>query len=136
MFSPKINFLPQPLPGIASKASRVVLEFTCAASVAINDLVYQDSVNQSTAVECTDNTTVQPTIGVVIDKPTTTSCEVLVLGIQEGYTGLSIGSKIYLDTDGTVTTTKPSSGYMQVLGTAVATDTIFFLPNSQRVLQV
>ena len=114
----------------------MVLEFNCAASVAVNDLVFQDSTNSLTAVECVDNTTTEPTIGVVIKKPTATTCEVLVLGIQEGYSSLSIGAKVYLGTDGAVTTVKPSTGYMQILGTVVASDTIFFLPNSQRVLQI
>lgn len=120
----------------AQQASRVVLEFDCDASLAVGDLVFQDTVVANKVIECTDNTTVEPTIGVCITKLTATTAEILVLGTYAGYSGLTIGSKVFLDTDGTETTNAPSTGYLQTLGTVVAPDTIFFLPNSQRVLQI
>lgn len=119
----------------SEQATRVVLVFNCASSAAIGDLVYQDTTVETLVNVCEDNTTLEPAIGVIIDKREDTVCEVLVLGVYVGYTGLDIGDRIYLGTDGTVTTTKPSVGYMQTMGQAVAGNAIFFLPNSQRVLQ-
>lgn len=133
MISNNIRFISAPPSG---RASRVVLLFDCEATAAIGDLVYQDSVVQNKVIVCTDNTTLEPAIGVIIEKPTSTTCNVLVLGLYDGYAGLTIGDKVFLDTDGTVTTgTKPTSGYVQNLGQVVAPDTIFFLPNTTRVLQ-
>ena len=131
--SNSIRFLPVPP---SASATRVELKFDCEASTQVNDIVYQDSLNANKVLSNINNTRVNASIGVVVRKPTTTTCVVLVLGINDGYTGLSIGSKIFLATDGTTTTTKPTSGYLQTLGTAVSTTQVFFLPNNQRVLQV
>ncbi len=128
-----IQFIPPPITGAAS---RVELQFDCDATAQINDIVYQDATNPTKVITNVNNTELNISIGVIIGKPTTTTCVVLILGINDGYTGLSIGSKIFLDIDGTITETKPSSGYVQILGIAVSTTQIFFFSNAQRVLQV
>lgn len=119
----------------AVQATRIVLTFDCEASAALDDVVYQSTLDNSKVLVNTNNTEVQSSIGVIITKPTSTTCEVIVLGIKSGYSGLSIGNKVFLDTDGTTTSTKPATGYVQTLGIAVAPDTIFFQPNATRVLQ-
>ena len=90
--SNSIRFLPVPP---AASATRVELKFDCEASTQVNDIVYQDSLNANKVLSNTNNTQVNASIGVVVRKPTTTTCVVLVLGINDGYTGLSIGSKIF-----------------------------------------
>lgn len=133
MLSNNIRFIQAPPSG---QASRIVLTFDCEATAAIGDIVYQDALNDTKALVNTDNTETQPSIGVIIGKPTTTTCQVLVLGIENGFSGLSIGNKIFLDTDGTPTSTKPATGYIQTLGIAVSATQIYFSPNATRVLQV
>ena len=127
-----IKFIPAPPDGVSS---RVELIFDCEVSTVVGDIVYQDTVVQTKVITNTDNTHVQPSLGVVIRKLSSTSCVVLTLGIHEGYTGLPIGSKVFLATDGTTTTTKPATGYVQTLGTTVSPTQIFYLPNTTRVLQ-
>lgn len=134
----RINFL-IPIPGTQTsveQATRIVLTFDCEVSAAVDDLVYQDAITETKVLVNTDNTQQKPTIGVILTKPTSTTCEVLVLGIRTGFTGLSIGQKVFLDTDGTATSSAPSTGYLQTLGVAVSSTTIFFTPNATRVLQV
>ena len=55
---------------------------------------------------------------------------------DRGYTGLTLGSKVFLGTNGSITTTKPATDYVQTLGTVVSSTQIFFVLNTQRVLQV
>lgn len=129
------RLVPNPSAEVAA-ASSLVLEFDCEATAAVNDIVHQDSINDTKVIVNTNNTEVKPSIGVIIEKVTSTRCKVLILGIQAGYTGLSIGSKIFLDTNGTPTSTKPSTGYVQTLGIAVSATQIYFTPNATRVLQV
>lgn len=130
-----ISFV-QPVPSPnAVQSTRVVLTFDCDVSLAVGDIVRQDDTLDDKVVTCTDNTNVKPAIGVAINKPTTTSVEVLTLGVDDGYSGLTIGGKVFLATDGTYTQTKPATGYLQTLGLAAASDRIFFLPNATRVLQ-
>ena len=50
----------------------------------------------------------------------------------EGYSGLTLGSKIFLSDTGTVTHTKPTNGYLQILGVAASDEGILFIPNSVR----
>lgn len=133
MLGSTIRFVSAP-PG--NKASRMVIEFDCDAAAAVGDLVFQDSLVAEKVNVCEDNTTLEPCIGVLILKLQATRCQVLILGLQDSYSGLSIGDRVYLGTDGSITTTKPATGYMQSLGQVVAPDTVFFIPNSQRVLQI
>jgi hypothetical protein len=116
-------------------ATRVVIAFDCDASLAVGDIVYQDAITDTFVNKSVNNTEVQPSIGVVITKLTTVRAEVLILGLQAGFAGLSIGAKAFLGTTGGVTSTKPATGYVQTLGVAVSSTQIFFQPNAQRVLQ-
>ena len=121
----------------AIQATRVVLQFDCDSSAAVGDLVFQDDTTPDFVNVCVNNTEVRPTIGVVIQKLTTTRVEVLVLGIYEGFTGLGIGDKLFLSATGTVTDTAPATpGYWQTLGVAVSSTSAFFMPNSTRVLKI
>lgn len=119
----------------ADQASRVVLPFNIDPGASIGDIVYQDPLTANAVIVNTDNTQVKPSIGIVIAKPTPTTADVLVLGIYTGFTGLTIGDRIWLGTDGAATTTPPGEGYQQALGIAVAADTVFLMPNNTRVLK-
>ena len=119
----------------AAKSSRVVVEYDCDASLAIHKPVHLDSGTSNKVLESTLNTNPDLSIGIVISKPTPTTCEVLILGIEEGFSGLSIGSRQYLGETGGLTEVAPTAGYQQVMGTAVNVDTIFFVPNNMRVFK-
>lgn len=120
----------------ADTALRVVIGFACQAGLVTGDLVYQSSVDDKSVIKVPDNTLVAQTIGVCLEKPTTTTCKILVLGVVDGQTGLTKGGRIFLSTTGTLTTTKPATGYLHNLGVAVSATEALFIPNNVRLLQV
>ena len=119
----------------AKTSNRVVDFFDCDASAAVGDLVYQDTTVDQSVIVASNNTTTEPIIGIVFDKSDSTRCRVLFIGVMVGYSGLTRGGKIFLSTLGGVTTTKPATGYMHILGVAVSATEILFLPNNVRILQ-
>lgn len=136
-YNPLTGFLDltsAPAPGSQS-ATRVVLQFNCDVSAAVGDVVYQDSLNDQKVIVAVDNTSVQPAIGVIINKIDPTTCEVLILGLYEGFSGLTIGRAVFLSTSGGISSLDPATGYSHKLGVAVAPDTVFFTPTTTRVLK-
>lgn len=97
--------------------------------------MYQDPTTADRVLSNTDNNQVKLTIGIVISKPTSTTCKVKVLGVEDGFSGLSIGDRVWLSPTGGLTTVTPATGYQQVLGIAVSSTKIYFTPNSSRVLK-
>lgn len=119
----------------AETAKEIVIPFDCEASASINDLVYQDPANDKKVLVNTDNTLVYQTIGIIKEKPSPTSANVLILGIFDGFTGLTRSTKVFLQTDGTAGQTLPTTGYVHNLGVAVSETEILFIPNNIRVLR-
>jgi len=67
-------------------------EYTCTATEGVGDAVFlstADTVLQSDA----SDTTRMPVIGIIVEKPTTTSCWVIHAGIVTGLSGLTVGSR-------------------------------------------
>ena len=116
----------------AQESERVVIPFNCDVSASVGDLVYQDPSNDEKVIVLTDNTTVYQCIGIILTKSAATTANVLVLGLYEGYAGLSRGNPIFLSTSGTITTTKPASGYLHRLGVAVSSTKVLMIPNNVR----
>lgn len=120
----------------AESATRIVLTFDCEITAAVGDVVYQKDGDDTFVLVNVNNTQVKASIGVIIEKGVGgITCDVLVLGIEDGFSGLSIGDKVWLSGSGTPTSTKPGTGYLQNLGTAVSATQIYFQPNTQRVNQ-
>lgn len=126
------NFPNVPLSGGGSSIvqNQTVHVMDCAASVAVNDWVYQSPVTNNLAVKVTSNTQVEPTIGLVKAKPTATTCEVILIGL---YSGLSLTGrgKFYLSGSGGETFLPPSSGtgvFVRNLGVSFGNGTIFINP--------
>lgn len=108
----------------------------CLVSATIGDLVMESSTTINTVDVVTDNTDIRPVFGIIISKPTTTTCVILLLGVIAGFGGLTKGRKIYLSTSGSLTSTPPTTGYLQSLGVAKESDEIDFYPNMQRVKRI
>lgn len=119
----------------AENAQRVLIEFSCLSSVAINDLVYMDSSNPETVITATGHTHLNQIIGVVFSKPQTTIARVLVLGLASGFSSFTVGGRVFLSETGVPTTTRPttSPGYLHNLGVAVSSTDFLFIPNNIRV---
>lgn len=118
----------------ADTARKIILSFQCVASANVGDLVYIDPSNPNKVLVQTGNTLSNHTIGVIDTKPQATIAEVMVLGIKQGYSGLSTGQKVWLSTSGTVTTTMPTTGYKHPLGIATSSTDVLFIPTSVKVL--
>ena len=108
----------------------------CLASAQIGDLVVESEVLVDRVDVVGDNTDVRPVFAIIIDKLSDTECVILLLGVIGGFSGLTKGRKIFLSTSGGLTSTPPSTGYMQSLGVAKEASIIDFFPNMQRVKRI
>ena len=118
---------------ISESAKRVADIRNCLSTVAVGDIVMESDIIVNGVESTVDNADLRPAIGIVLNKPSTTTCEVLFAGTIGGFVGLNKGTKIFLDTDGSITSTAVTSGYLQCLGTARDVDTVDFNPQLNRV---
>jgi len=100
----------------------------CDSTLAVGDLVYESATSALTVDEVTDNSDTRLVIGICIDKPTSTTAEILFKGSMTGLTGYTPGKKIYCSPTGTLTSSLPSSGYVQILGNCSDGTQIDFSP--------
>lgn len=118
-------------------SSRLLLEERdCLAGAQVGDLVVESEVFVDRVDVVTDNTDVRPVFAVIINKLTSTRCEILLLGQISGYTGLTKGRKVFLSETGRITSTPPTTGYVQSLGVAKEDSIVDFRPNMQRVKRI
>lgn len=83
--------------------------YSCDAGVSVNDVVYVSSAD-TVAKADSDNISAQPLIGLVLDKPTSTTAVVIYYGEISGFSSLSVGETYYLSTNpGQITNIAPSS---------------------------
>jgi hypothetical protein len=116
----------------------------CTAGEAIGDFVYVSAApvagqDQVRVADPTDAAKV-PAIGVIISKPTSTTCRVQWGGISPAlFSGLNAGSVCFLDRDASPTETPPSpSGdnvYVQALGISFAADRVLIDPDLSMTLR-
>lgn len=118
----------------AASATEYTKTFDCAVSVSIGDVVYPSDATDNLVITNTDNTKLSPSIGVVIAKPTTTTCTVQMFGeCSLTFTGIQRSKKVFLDTDGTLTTSVPGTGYLQQMGFSYENTKVFIDPQEIRV---
>jgi hypothetical protein len=103
--------------------------FDCPASIVVGDAVYLDSSGEVDKAFAGIPTT-PPAIGIVVEKPTTTSARVVALGKSGSvFVGLVAGSQYYLSdlVVGGVTDTPPDedSERFQIVGTAVSASEMY-----------
>lgn len=113
-------------PSQAEQAPRLIQIFDTDAGTAIGDLVKVTGNNFVSTIA--DNTVPEipnGVFGIAFSKPTATTCGVLFVGIQGGYSGFTTGSALYLDTNGLLTHAAPATGTLQQLGFAISTTEIF-----------
>lgn len=100
-------------------------------NVSLNDIVYLSNI--SGVIERNiDNREIFPSIGIVIDK-TASLCSVLLYGeCQTVFSGLIKGKPVYLSDTGSLTSIRPTTGYVQIMGFSYDTDKIFVNPSLNR----
>jgi hypothetical protein len=115
-------------------AEKVSDVFVCLGTVQIGDLVRPSTATSNTVETIPTNSYPGLALGVVISKPTTTSCEVLISGKLSDLTGLDFGKVMFIGVDGKLTTTPPLTGHSQKMGIAMTSSTAFLLPSSEKVV--
>ena len=108
----------------------------CATSVSTGDLVMESSTLVDTVDTVTDNTDLRPVFAIVISKESATECTILLLGEVAGFTGLTKGRKVFLDTSGSITATPVTTGYLQCLGVAKEFGIVDFRPQMDRIKRI
>ena len=93
--------------------------YTCPAAVDLRDAVHIVNPGVVTIADKNDPANL-PVIGLVVAKPTTTSCIVRTIGFLEGFTGLAEGETYYLGADGKITNTATTTSgeALYVMGVA------------------
>lgn len=108
---------------------------TCASSDVVGDLVRVTApLKVVSRVSITDVLTM-PAIGVIIQKPSSTSAVVQCTGLIQGvYTGLTPGGMYFVGSNGRPTISVPTPGvgtsvFLQLIGVAVDADVLLLAPN-------
>lgn len=105
----------------------------CLVGASVGDLVMESASVANTVDITTNNVDSRPIIGVIVEKPTTTTARIASSGTVTGLSGLSKGDTVFLSASGTITSTVPVSGYIQYLGVASEIDEVNFQPSIIRV---
>lgn len=141
--SGKVRYLINPFTGeldayrdTVTKSRFVVETRDCLASASVGDLVMESETLVNRVDVATDNTDIRPIFAVIIEKTSATECVILLLGQMSGFSGLTKGRKVFLSTSGGITSTPPTTGYLQSLGVAKEDSIVDFRPNMQRVRRV
>lgn len=104
----------------------VGFEANCTAAEAPGDPVVFSKTTAGTVERLYSNTyDNRLVVGIIVSKSSDTECIVVTMGILEGIAaGLSEGLPVWISETGGVTTTRPPSGDLQIIGNAVGTDAI------------
>lgn len=122
-------------PQIASTEKLVLSGLTCSPSTQVRDLVIADSTIDYTVniVETNKKTEIpHGVLGVVISKQSQTECTILIRGRVSGFSGLQMGSHLFVSKAGQFTTDVPDTGVVQELAVAISSTEILYDPKDPR----
>jgi hypothetical protein len=115
--------------GPTTTPSRIVLnDLQCDSGAAVGQPCREDPLISGKVLVETDNSNAKwPTgvFGVILQKPTATTCSVLVLGEADLYTGLTAAKNVFLSPTGNITQVVPTSGILQRVGRATSSSKLF-----------
>lgn len=109
-------------------------EADCNLTDAVGDPVKVESAGKVTGVSTNVYTNLM--VGILKEKLTDTRCIVIIAGFLSGITsGLSQNKAVFISTSGGLTTTPPTTGHLQTIGTAISpTDLIVSAAPSKVIL--
>lgn len=125
--------------GPAGASGADVRNAICPSGVAVDDLVYitGDEVGGALQVDTVDidDPAKMPALGVVLTKPTATTCTVHLRGELTGLSGLTAGAPVFVGTNSQLTTTVPAlpgSGirHLQRMGGMISATKMLFDPST------
>ncbi len=117
-------------------ANALVQLFDCDSDAAISNLVIADTVADNKVLAIGSNVYTNLVFGIIISKPTTTTCNVLLAGGYEATTGLVNGKAVFVGPLGTPVTTPPTSGSLQAIGIALSTTKVSFNFSPNKVILI
>jgi len=118
---------------VSDEAKSLIAIRNCDSTLSIGDLVWESTSNALEVIEVTNNIDSRLVIGICIDKPTSTTAKILFKGSLTNLSGYTAGKKVYCGTSGEMTSTVPSTGYLQVLGNCSDGTHIDFSPAMHQI---
>jgi len=116
-------------------AEKISSEFLCDISSVVGDVVVPSTTVSNKVDSLSSNVYSNLAFGVIIDKITPTTCEVLISGkLTEGISGLDFGKVVYINPAGVITTSVPTVGHQQKMGMAIKSNELFLLPSLEKVI--
>lgn len=115
-----------PPPAPATSAPKLIANFITDAGTAVGNIVRVNGTN--TVTKITDNfsaTIPNGIFGIVTNKPSSISADVIFVGIQGGYSGFTAGLPLFVSVAGVPTHTPPTTGMVQQIGFAVSSTELF-----------
>ena len=124
-------------PDLASESTTSVpltAFFDCLVGSVLGDTVVLSTSVANQVDTLTSNVYPGLAIGIILAKPTSVICEVQLIGVLTDITGgFSIGLPVFIGPTGVLTTTKPTTGSIQVMGTSISTTKVVLIPSSNKV---
>lgn len=110
----------------ATQAPKLIATFNTDVGTDVGDFVKVNGNNTVTAI--TDNSVSEMpngVFGICYSKPSSLVAEVLFVGIMAGFSGLTIGQPVFINTLGLASHTPPNTGMSQQIGFAVSATEVF-----------
>lgn len=125
-----------PLGGETSITVPIGFEADCSVAEQVGDpVVFSETIDKKVE-RITSNIYNNLVVGIINEKPTPTTCIVIVSGILDNVTtGLSRGKAIFVSTTGGLTTTKPATGHLQIIGMALSATGLNVNIGTEKVIQ-
>lgn len=118
------------------EAVKIVENVTVEAGSSVGDIVHPSLITPELHEVSVDNTSVSPSVGIIMSKSSSTSAKILYQGLIDGFSGLTPGKKVFLSLTGTLTSTPPTTDYMQCMGYALSSTEVYLKPEYQRVKRI
>lgn len=111
----------------ATSVPRLTVIFDTDVFTTVGDLVRITATDYVETITDNSETTIPNGLfGVAFSKPTSTTVEVMFLGILGGYSALTPGQALYIGPFGVPSHTAPATGTLQQIGFAISPTEIFF----------
>lgn len=114
------------LIGGTATSNALVQVFDCDPDASVSNLVVADTISDNKVLALGSNVYTNLVFGVIITKPSSITCNVLLAGGYDGFLGLSRGKAVFVGPLGTPVTVPPPGGSLQTIGIAVSTTRISF----------
>lgn len=124
-----------PGPSLEVNNAIVEAEFNGAATLVLGDLVEMSTTEDNTVVKITSNNYDNIVVGIVVERTAPTKVKVRSMGVSNGHTGLVRGKPVFVSPTGTTTSSVPTAGSLQMLGTATSSTEMWLNISHNKVVR-